>query len=186
MLLTATSTDVYTFNAPVNTANNSTDEELRSMKRRKKINWMAALDYFSCRNAHDLPLHEDLEGNRHGEIMENYVSRYNNSNRRFLCWRVLLTIFMLSLLIIHLYETSRYKLYYQDDDMKRLAVLPMLHEVVLKEFLRRVNALGYTTSKENDNSHTKISSDSKKVCISIHVKPTRSFIWIHYDNLSFW
>ena len=84
MLLTATSTDVYTFNAPVNTANNSTDEELRSMKRTKKINWMAALDYFSCRNAHDLPLHEDLEGNHHGENMENYVSRYNNSNRRFL------------------------------------------------------------------------------------------------------
>ena len=91
---------------------------------------------------------------------------------------------MLSLLIIHLYQTSRYKLYYQNDDMKRLAVLPMLHEVVLKEFLRRVNALGYTTSKENDNSHTKISGDSKKVCISIDV--TRSFLWIHYDNLSFW
>mmetsp|Transcript_29569 Transcript_29569/g.49947 ORF Transcript_29569/g.49947 Transcript_29569/m.49947 type:complete len:459 (-) Transcript_29569:211-1587(-) len=112
--------DVFTFNVPlddslsdaaggidVEKANPREQKRQRGGERAKRVNWMAALDYFSCRGAHELPVHPELDGSDIGHRMKEYVG-------------------------------SRFKLYYADEDFRRVAVLPMLKNVIVKEFSRRL------------------------------------------------
>jgi hypothetical protein len=133
-----TARDVYTFNVPVKLSgqqNKEAETEAdQSQTSRKKINWMAALDYFSCRNAHDLPLHQELEEPHHAENMSNYV-------------------------------TSRFQLYYEDKEMRKIAVLPMLKHVVLKQFLSCIVNLGYAHAVAGttmDDNQARIEKDAYK------------------------
>lgn len=88
----ATTRDVYTFNIPVDDSDVeevdegslSTEEDFGSKSGSTgggfKINWMAALDYFACRSAHQLPLHPqvdrvDDQGEHFGTKMKEYVGR---------------------------------------------------------------------------------------------------------------
>lgn len=82
----ATTRDVFTFNIPINDSATETETERRGVgtEQSKKeegkgnrINWMAALDYFSCRSAHQLPIHPQVEAEHFGASMKEYVGRWD-------------------------------------------------------------------------------------------------------------
>ena len=50
-----------------------TETGRRQENKAKRINWMAALDYFACRSAHQLPLHAEVQ--HFGARMKEYVGR---------------------------------------------------------------------------------------------------------------
>lgn len=133
LFLKGNARDVFTFNVPINDPSITTmkddaidgDSQLETKEHKrkesgngeKKINWMAALDYFSCRGAHELPIHPELEDVEIAKRTQEYVG-------------------------------SRFKLYYADNEFRRLAVLPMMRNVIVKEFIHRLSVLKTCVSED--------------------------------------
>lgn len=59
------------------------------------------------------------------------------------------------LCMLHIY-CSRFTLYYTDEEFRRLAVLPMLNSVVLKEFTRKVFTDAKTANNKKDDGDEQV------------------------------